>query len=389
MKKLIILFITILSVAVYGQDEATKNKAKVLYFSAEELYNNGNYTQTISKIKEIENLLGGKKIGTVQNLKVKSYIGLKDYENVVDELDILQTLPLGDEILKEVALYTAKIDGEMQKVKDFRAVVKKAENGNVEAMMELASKENSNKNYSKAAYWYEKSAQKGDSYAMYSLGDLYEYGNLGTKDIEKAIQWYEKSAQKKYPQAMEKLGYIYYNGEDKVLAEDYEKATYWWELAYNSEVPDAGLSQTYLPNLIYSYDIYLKNLEKAKYWESILEKRDCSYDGYHLAEKYQKSNPQKAIYWFEVSGENNNGYAMALLLTYYHNVKSYKKEQYWKNKMIQKNKINEAYSLSGTAKNYYNKGNYQKAMEFYQLACELKVPNACSNYEVCVRKLSK
>lgn len=109
-----------MSATVYGQDEATKNKVKVLYFSAEELYNKGNYTQTVSKIKEMENLLKGKKMGTIQNLKVKSYIALKDYEKVVNEMGILQNLSLSDEIIRDIASY----DKDFQQAKENLEIIK-------------------------------------------------------------------------------------------------------------------------------------------------------------------------------------------------------------------------------------------------------------------------
>ncbi len=128
MKKLLLLLFTIVSITVYGQDQATKNKIKVLYFSAEELYNNKEYTATIHKIEEIETLLNGSKLGTAQNLKVKAYIGLKKYQKAKQEMEILQTLSLSDGILKEMASYSIVIDKKIEEEKEKIAAENKKRN---------------------------------------------------------------------------------------------------------------------------------------------------------------------------------------------------------------------------------------------------------------------
>ena len=50
------------------------------------------------------------------------------------------------------------------------------------------------KNESEALRWYRKSAEGGDSYAMYLLGRAYERGTGVAVDRVEAVQWYRKAA---------------------------------------------------------------------------------------------------------------------------------------------------------------------------------------------------
>ena len=71
-------------------------------------------------------------------------------------------------------------------------------------------------NKAKAKEWYEKSALKGDTDAMYNLGVLYEKEG----DKAKAKEWYEKSASKGNAKAMTNLGVLYEKEGDKEKAKE-------------------------------------------------------------------------------------------------------------------------------------------------------------------------
>ena len=90
MKKLttLILFLLIAQIS-YGQiDNTTKNKIKAYYFTAENLYEKGEYSKALDKISEIEAF--GVKLATSQNLKVKTLVKLKQYQKAKEELGVLQ-----------------------------------------------------------------------------------------------------------------------------------------------------------------------------------------------------------------------------------------------------------------------------------------------------------
>tara|TARA_B110000046_G_C13002698_1_gene402928 strand:+ start:1241 stop:2158 length:918 start_codon:yes stop_codon:yes gene_type:complete len=110
MKKLttLILFLLIAQIS-YGQiDNTTKNKIKAYYFTAENLYEKGEYSKALDKISEIEAF--GVKLATSQNLKVKTLVKLKQYQKAKEELDALYSLNPNKEIYEDIAEYSSVID---------------------------------------------------------------------------------------------------------------------------------------------------------------------------------------------------------------------------------------------------------------------------------------
>ncbi len=76
---------------------------------------------------------------------------------------------------------------------------------------------------SEAIDWYTKSAELGNSHAMYNLGYYYQYVE---KDYDKAIDWYTKSNKLGNTCAMNSLGDYYVNI-------DIESSIYWYNKAIN------------------------------------------------------------------------------------------------------------------------------------------------------------
>lgn len=112
MKKLIltlVLAVCSFQVGFSQYDEVTESKIKVKFFAAQELLENSEYSKAIEKVKEIEELTGGPKSSVVQNIKVKSYLGLGKYKEAKEELNILYKLSPTDEILKDIASYEDEI----------------------------------------------------------------------------------------------------------------------------------------------------------------------------------------------------------------------------------------------------------------------------------------
>ena len=112
MKKLttLILFLLVTQFSFGQIDNATKNKIKAYYFTAEELYKNEEYSKALAKITEIESLSRGIKLATSQNLKVKTLVNLKQYKKAKEELDALYSLNPSNDIYKQIAKYSSVID---------------------------------------------------------------------------------------------------------------------------------------------------------------------------------------------------------------------------------------------------------------------------------------
>lgn len=112
MKKLLILFTILIAQLTSGQslDNATINKIKAKYYGAEAFYDKKDYSNALEKINEIEVLGNGIILPTAQNLKVKVLIGLKEFLKAKKELEKLQNLSLDENIIKDIASYSDKID---------------------------------------------------------------------------------------------------------------------------------------------------------------------------------------------------------------------------------------------------------------------------------------
>lgn len=88
-------------------------------------------------------------------------------------------------------------------------------------------------NDEKAFQWYTKAAEKGESVAMYCLGQMYEEGEGVAKDFLKSMAWYSRAAEAGHITGMVKLGWAYYK------TEDFENALKWFHKAAEQGNSDA------------------------------------------------------------------------------------------------------------------------------------------------------
>ena len=104
-----------------------------------------------------------------------------------------------------------------KKVDKLQALINAIDNGNVEAMLELAKMyqngEGVIKNWKKASQFYRKAANLGDAKAMNLLGDMYYFGQGVEKNFYQAFEFYKKAADLGNIAAMNNLGFMYENGK--------------------------------------------------------------------------------------------------------------------------------------------------------------------------------
>jgi len=109
------------------------------------------------------------------------------------------------------------------------------------------------KDYTRAAYWYRKSAEQGNASAQYSLAKLYEEGNGVLQDKAEAEHWQRKAAES-YRKLAEQgdvnaqwwLGGFYEEG--KGVAQDYVAAVSWYRKSAEHPGHQAGSAQSSLAN---------------------------------------------------------------------------------------------------------------------------------------------
>ncbi|MBQ7590696.1 MAG: sel1 repeat family protein [Verrucomicrobia bacterium] len=114
--------------------------------------------------------------------------------------------------------------------KTIERAIKKAEQGDVEALKKLAfTYEESD--LTEAVKWWRKAAEQGDVDAQNSLGYFYYEGKGVEKDLTRAFKWYSKAAEQGHAKAQNNLGEMYRDGEG--TEKDLDMAKKWFTKAAN------------------------------------------------------------------------------------------------------------------------------------------------------------
>ena len=92
-------------------------------------------------------------------------------------------------------------------------------------------------NYEKAMHLWRPFADKGDAYAQFKLGLMYDKGWGVPEDYAAAVSWYRKAADQGDADAQYNLGGMYDNGQG--VPQDYVQAHMWFNLATANGDADA------------------------------------------------------------------------------------------------------------------------------------------------------
>lgn len=106
-------------------------------------------------------------------------------------------------------------------------------NGNVDEWNRRGDDAYNVENYSEAVKWYKKAADKGDAYAQYFLGWMYDNGLGVVQSYSEAIKWYRNSAEQGYASAQNDLGWMYKNGYG--VNQSYAEAVKWFKKSAEQE----------------------------------------------------------------------------------------------------------------------------------------------------------
>lgn len=179
-----------------------------------------------------------------------------------------------------------------------------------------------------------KRVKKGDAEAMYFLGGMYRYENLGM-----TVMLFQEAAQRGHPMAMKELGDFYFDGGIIDLKPNYEKAVEW----------------------------YSKSAEKGN-----VEAMTILGKLYFKGEGVQQNNTY-AIEWWKKAAEKGDILAMVNLGSIYYEIKKdYKMAFEWHNKAIEIGGFFDVVSKCYIGQMYYKgegvQQNYQKAYEFFEAA---------------------
>jgi len=126
---------------------------------------------------------------------------------------------------------------EAYELEDYTAAIsffkKSAEQGNAYAQYSLGQMYRQGlgvtQNYKQAVSWYQKAAEQGNANAQVNVGMMYDQGLGVTQDSKQAVSWFQKAAEQGFTQAQYNLGMMYGNGRG--VTQDYIEAYKWHSIA--------------------------------------------------------------------------------------------------------------------------------------------------------------
>ena len=190
-------------------------------------------------------------------------------------------------------------------------LIKKAENGDVEAQHRLGiiyetaqlpvdtkygSALELQRDDEQAVYWFRKAADQDHPGAQFSLGWRYEFGGGVDRNPEYAVHWYKKSAEHEYLKAQINLGVMYAEGLG--VAQNSKQAVYWYKKAV---VHDGMGDQLWLLSAISKHAEIVGLLENG-------EAEDATAQ-FNLGIIYEEGevlakDDEKAIFWYLRSADH-------------------------------------------------------------------------------------
>jgi len=187
---------------------------------------------------------------------------------------------------------------------------KAAEKGNSWAQVELGQcyleGRGVNKSEEEAFKLFKKAAEQGDVYAQGRLGLCYEEGEGVSQDYKEAVRWYTKAAEQGDEFAQTKLGLSYEEGRG--VAQNYKEAVKWYTKAaeQGDTFAQANLGRCYANGAGVAKD----DKEAVKWYTKAAEQEDAYGQGLlghcYLYGKGVVKDEKKAFEWFIRSAEQGN-----------------------------------------------------------------------------------
>ena len=177
-------------------------------------------------------------------------------------------------------------------------LVEKALSGDAKAQHNLAIKYLNERNYDKAFYWEQKSAEQGIARAQCNLGLMYEEGWGTDVDESTAISWYLKAIENGSSDAYFNIASLYMKKHNYEIAVPYLKII--------SEKGDVD-AQSML-GVCYSY---IGDYESSIYWRNKAVEGGSISALHNYGIAYMRGflgvvDYEKAIYWFERASERGH-----------------------------------------------------------------------------------
>lgn len=155
-----------------------------------------------------------------------------------------------------------------------------------------------------ALSWYQRAAAQDHAVAQYKIGELYHYGTGMQQDYTQARKWYEAAAENGHAAAMANLGHFFEKGFG--VKQSYEDAWEWYVQGadQNNSYSQARLGYLYMHGYVVNQDY-----EKANEWllKAARGGDQWAYYGIGLIHE-EKRQYSQAIRWYLLSAINGYGF---------------------------------------------------------------------------------
>ncbi len=229
------------------------------------------------------------------------------------------------------------------------------------------------KKFKQAEYWYRRGAEKGDAYCQYAMGYLYEHGVGVEQNYQQAKAWYSEAAEQEHANAQFAMGLFYHDGLGGEV--DYSKAREWYERSAVNNVAAA------VNNLAVMYEngdgveqdddtaVYLYR-QAANMGSAIAQVNmgDFYQEGHNSIEK----NSYQAMYWYKRAAQQNNASAQLAIAKVYELGNGVTKDLAEAFTWYERAAQNKSFEAGMKVAEFYEKGlggiqkNPVKAVELYQ-----------------------
>ena len=197
---------------------------------------------------------------------------------------------------------------------------KAADLGHSESNVKMGQFYENKKEYTKAAIYYKKAADKKFPLALYALSSFYQVGQGGfPKDKAMEIKLLKEAAEMGEPAALLQLGTYYRNGYGSLIAKDVTEAKIMFELAAEQ---DFSLAKYYLGQMYSNDELGYKDLNKS--FNYVKEAAESGLDlawpylgSFYLQGFGTEKDENKAVYWIEKSANVENPLGQLLYATCY------------------------------------------------------------------------
>lgn len=241
--------------------------------------------------------------------------------------------------------------------------------------------------HARAVELFRKAADLGDSFALYSVGHLYETGGIdesGQSDYHKAVEYYEKAAQLHNRKAINALGDMHYYGQGVEKSD--QLAVYWYKLG--AELGDSD-SQVMLGLCFELGRGVAEDKSKALELYRLAAEKDNRAAQNNIGVFYDngyvvKKDTALAIQWFQKSAQNGFAPAQRRMgyLTRFHLkngdvVSDPDASLQWFEKAAEQGDLESQLELAKSfAKGLMVKKNLEAAVKYYRMAAEQGSPLA-------------